>query len=219
MPPIQLNLPNTISLARIVTCPVLFLLLFSSQVSHLLIAYVLFTAAAVSDLWDGHLARKHGQVTDTGKLLDPLADKLLLVATLLPFYFVSQRPDPLTDLPWWGPLPLWVVVVILGREILVTLARSWAARRGSVISAGFSGKLKAFVQNIFSGSLILWYGLVRIARDRGWEGEVAWVAWGHLHGAVVAASLALAIFLTVYSLGVYYWQNRAVFQRSEGSGA
>ncbi len=210
----RLNLPNAISLIRILACPILFALLLSPEISHLLTAFFLFSAAAVSDLWDGYLARKHGWVTDTGKLLDPLADKLLLVATFLPFYIVSHRPDPLTDLPWWGPLPLWVVAVIFGREILVTLARSWAARRGSVISSGWSGKVKSFVQNIFSGSLILWYVLIRAAEARGWEGDALWVIWAPFHATVLALALGLAVFLTVYSMGLYYWQNRALIHGS-----
>lgn len=209
MKPRRLNLPNAITTARILACPLLFVLLLSPETGHLAAAFGLFVAAALSDLWDGYLARRHGLVTDVGKLLDPLADKLLLVATLVPFYIVSQRAEPNTDIPWWGPLPLWVVVVILGRELVVTLFRSWAARKGSVVSAGPSGKLKALTQNVFAGALILWYVVVRMASDRGWDGSV-WAAWSQLHGAVVALSLGLAVLLTVYSMGVYYVQNRSL---------
>lgn len=218
MAPSRLNLPNLITGARILACPFVFALTLSPRVSHLLVAFVLFVAAAVSDLWDGYLARKHGLVTNVGKLLDPLADKLLLVATFVPFYIVSQRPEPITDIPWWGPLPLWVVAVIFGREILVTLFRSWAARRGSVISAGPSGKIKAFIQNIFIGSLLLWYALVRMAAQRGWEGRGPWEAWSAFHGAVVGLTLTVALILTVYSMGVYAYQNRKLFSEAPSSG-
>lgn len=207
----RLNLPNSITAVRILACPVLFVLILASGSGALYGAFVLFLAAALSDLWDGYLARKHGWITDVGKLLDPIADKLLLVATFLPFYIVSHRPGPLTDVPWWGALPLWVLIVIFGRELAVTVLRSWAARRGSVIAAGPSGKIKAFVQNFFSGSLILWYALARTADARGWEDELAWTAWATFHGAVVALSLAVAILLTVYSMGVYVWQYRRLF--------
>jgi CDP-diacylglycerol---glycerol-3-phosphate 3-phosphatidyltransferase len=212
----RLNLPNVITGTRILACPLIFVLALSPRPSHLFVAFILFVAAAVSDLWDGYLARKHGQVTDTGKLLDPVADKLLLVSTFIPFYIVSHRPDPVTDIPWWGPLPLWVVLVIFGREILVTVFRSWAARRGSVISAGQSGKVKAFTQNIFSGALLLWYALARTARDAGWEGQPAWSFWEVFHGAVVGLSLLVALILTVYSMGVYAFQNRALILGREG---
>lgn len=208
----RLNLPNSITVVRIAACPVIFYLAMQPDALLLIAAFVLFLAAALSDLWDGYLARKHGIVTDLGKLLDPLADKLLLVSTFLPFYLISRQPDPLTDLPWWGSMPLWVLVVIFGREIAVTLFRSWAAgRRGAVISAGQSGKIKAFVQNIFSGSFLLWLALVRIATESGWTTLGLWELWAAFHGLVVALSLALAIVLTVYSLAVYIRENRSLF--------
>jgi CDP-diacylglycerol--glycerol-3-phosphate 3-phosphatidyltransferase len=205
-----MNLPNAITVARILACPAIFFLVLSPRSTVLYLAFGLFLAAALSDLWDGYLARKYGWITDTGKLLDPLADKLLLLTTFLPFYILSLGPDRLTDVPWWGPLPLWVLIVIFGREIAVTIFRSWAARQGSILSAGSSGKIKAFLQNTFAGSLILWYALLRTALERGWEGKTAWVVWSAFHGAVVAISLAVALFLTVYSLGVYAWEYRGL---------
>ncbi len=211
----RLNLPNTITGARILACPILFILALSPRPELLLLAFGLFVAAALSDLWDGYLARKHGLITDVGKLLDPLADKLLLVSTFVPFYIVSHRPESVWDIPWWGPLPLWLIVVIFGREVAVTLFRSWAARQGSVISAGPSGKIKAFVQNIFSGALLLWYALARWAEAYGWEGATTWEIWSAFHGLVVGLSLLVALILTVYSMGVYVVQNRALFRRGE----
>jgi CDP-diacylglycerol---glycerol-3-phosphate 3-phosphatidyltransferase len=217
--PSRMNLPNAITVARILACPGVFILALSTVPSHLFAAFLLFLAAAVSDLWDGYLARKHGLITNMGKLLDPLADKLLLVSTLVPFYIVSQAGDPLGHVPWWGPLPLWVVVVILGRELLVTVLRSLAARRGAVIGAGQSGKIKAFVQNVFSGSLLLWYALVRTAAERGWIETGGWRAWALLHETVTALTLAAALLLTVFSLGVYLVQYRAHFRSSGSRGS
>jgi CDP-diacylglycerol---glycerol-3-phosphate 3-phosphatidyltransferase len=204
----RLDLPNVISLTRILVCPVLFALILSPSPGYLLIAFVLFLAAAISDLWDGYLARKYGWITDTGKLLDPLADKLLLFTTLVPFLIVSRRPEPLAHVPWWGTLPIWVVGVMFVREATVQFFRVWAARRGSVVSAGRSGKIKALIQNIFSGALILWYALAHIADARGWQASTAWKLWSAFHGAVVGISLAVALFFTVYSMAVYYWENR-----------
>lgn len=207
-----MNLPNAISIARILACPAIFLLILSPKVSNLALAFGLFLAAALSDLWDGYLARKHGWITDMGKLLDPLADKLLLLTTFLPFYILSLGPDRLTDVPWWGPLPLWVLVVIFGRELAVTVFRSWAAHQGSILSAGQSGKIKAFVQNIFAGSLILWYTLLRMSIERGWEGNTAWDLWSAFHRGVTALALAVALFLTIYSLLIYAWEYRGLLQ-------
>jgi CDP-diacylglycerol--glycerol-3-phosphate 3-phosphatidyltransferase len=208
MAPFRLNLPNSITVGRILACPLLAGLVFSRAAPVLFLSFFVFLAAGLSDLWDGHLARKHGWITDTGKLLDPLADKLLLAATFIPFYFISHRAGQTIDVPWWGVLPLWVVLVIFGREAIVSLGRAWAARRGIVLAAGRSGKLKAFIQNLFSGSLILWYALATVAANRGWEESALWSFWRWFHGGFVGLSLALALFLTVYSMGVYYWQNR-----------
>ena len=206
----RLDLPNVISVGRILACPVLFVLILSTSSSRLGLAFALFVIAAVSDLWDGYLARKHGWITDTGKLLDPVADKLLLFTTLVPFFIVSRRPEVVAEIPWWGALPVWVIGIIFFREVSVTAARAWAARRGKVLAAGPSGKLKALSQNIFSGALILWYALARAAQERGWEGSALWEGWSAFHGGVVGLTLAIALFFTVYSMGVYYWQNRGL---------
>jgi CDP-diacylglycerol--glycerol-3-phosphate 3-phosphatidyltransferase len=211
-----MNLPNAITIARILACPGVFWLALSPQASHLFVAFVLFLAAALSDLWDGYLARKHGLITTMGKLLDPLADKLLMVSTFIPFYIVTRTDDPLWQIPWWGIMPLWVVVVIFGRELLVTLLRSWAAQRGAVIASGQSGKIKAFIQNIFSGSLLLWFALVRWAESMDWTASAWWRGWAWFHGAVTGLTLLVAILLTLFSLGVYLVQNRRLFRDTPG---
>ena len=82
------TLPNLITVTRIALTPVIFALIFVPTFSARLTAFVLFLIAAFSDLWDGHLARKYGWISDFGKLVDPIADKLLLVATFLPVYIL-----------------------------------------------------------------------------------------------------------------------------------
>lgn len=206
----RLTLPNLISLGRIAVCPLIFWFVLQPGTGERLTAFGLFVVAAVSDVWDGYLARKHGWITDMGKLLDPFADKLLLVATLVPFFLVSHRPGTLNDIPFWGPLPVWVLVVIFGRELAITLFRSWAARRGVVIAAGMSGKLKALLQSLFNGGLLLWYPLQEMALDRGWDGSPAWTAWSAIHRGWVGLTLALAVVLTVYSMLDYLWTHRSL---------
>jgi CDP-diacylglycerol---glycerol-3-phosphate 3-phosphatidyltransferase len=198
------TLPNIITVARVGMAPVVFFLALSDGVVPRLLAFVIFVAAAFSDLWDGHLARKHGWISDFGKLMDPLADKLLLVATFVPFFIISHRAGPGTELPYWDVLPVWVLVVILGRELAVTVVRQVAAARGQVLAAGQSGKYKAVVQNVFSGATLLWYGLQAWAERDGWSGT-AWRLWQDLlHGPVVGLSLLVALVLTVYSMIVYF---------------
>lgn len=206
------TIPNAITLARILMAPAVFALMFERSFGARLLAFVLFVVAGVSDLIDGNLARKHGWISDFGKLVDPIADKLLLVATFLPFYILSHRPDA-QPLPVWGTLPLWVLLVVFGREVLITMVRVLVARRGIVIPAGRAGKQKALSQNIFIGTTIAWYAAQSAAQDHGWAGQ-AWIAWQVFHGTVFVVTFVVAIVLTVYSLGVYLWSWRALVRQA-----
>lgn len=205
----HLNLPNLITITRIGVCPVIFWLALSMDTGARFLAFLLFVAAGLSDVWDGYLARRYDLITDVGKLLDPIADKLLLVATLVPFYLISHRGAPLDEVPWWGPLPMWVLVVIFGRELFITLFRGYAARRGVVIAAGAAGKRKALFQMLFIGGLLLWYPLAEVAAGRGWSGGVWTVLAGGIR-AWVGVTLATAVVLTVYSLLDYLWSYRTL---------
>lgn len=204
------TIPNVITVGRIIMAPAVFFLILTPAFWPRFLGFILFLMAAFSDLWDGYLARKHGWISDFGKLMDPLADKLLLVSTFIPFYIVSHRPGPASDLPFWGELPLWIVLVIFGREVLVTVVRQVEARRGRVIPAARAGKYKAVFQNIFSGAAILWYALQTAAAEHGWTGA-AWELWqGLLHGPVVAISLLIALIMTVLSMLIYFRNWRAL---------
>lgn len=197
-------IPNIITVGRVALAPLVFILALADGALPRMLAFILFCAAAFSDLWDGHLARKHGWISNFGKLMDPLADKLLLVSTIVPFFIISHRPGPLGDLPYWGELPVWVLVVILGRELLVTIIRQVAARRGQVLAAGPSGKYKAVSQNVFAGSALLWYALQSWAAQGNWTGTF-WELWQRLlHGPVVGLSLLVALVLTVVSMLIYF---------------
>lgn len=201
------TIPNAITVGRIALTPLIAWLIFIPTFTARLTGFILFLIAAFSDLVDGHLARKHGWISDFGKLLDPVADKLLLVTTMLPFYVLSHRPGEDGRLPLIGVLPLWIIIVVFGREALITGIRGYAAKKGVVISAGKSGKHKAVWQNIFIGTTIFWYALRSAAANKGWHGEL-WVFWQQLHGAVFIVSLVVAVALTVYSLVVYLWSWR-----------
>ncbi len=206
----RLNLPNVLTVGRIVACPAIFLLAMAPGVGARFWAFAVFVVAGLSDVWDGYLARRYDLVTDVGKLLDPLADKLLLAATLIPFYLISHGRGEAGLLPWWGPLPLWVLLVIFGRELLITVFRSFAVRRGVVIAAGTAGKRKALLQALFSGGLLLWYPLAATVQARGWSSLATVRAWMTVHGAWVAVTLALALILTVYSMLDYLWRYRSL---------
>ncbi|MBI4409473.1 MAG: CDP-alcohol phosphatidyltransferase family protein [Gemmatimonadetes bacterium] len=213
MPVLQRSaLPNVITVGRILLAPAIFFLIFTPGFGARLLAFILFVTAGVSDLWDGYLARKYGWITDFGKLVDPIADKLLLAATFVPFYILSHGEGPVGSLPIWGTLPLWVLLVIFGREALITVVRALAARRGIVIPAGKAGKQKMIFQSIFIGSVIFWYALQSAALENGWTSPF-WEIWQAFHATVLALTLALALFLTVYSMGAYLWSWRALMRR------
>lgn len=195
-------IPNIITVARIALCPVIFVLLFVPTFTARFIAWILFLIAAFSDLVDGNLARKHGWISDFGKLWDPVADKMLVVATFIPFYIISNTDPTEGFFPVIDTFPLWIVLVIFGRELFVTVFRSFAARKGIVIAAGSAGKHKAVWQNIFIGSAIFWYALQSAAFNHGWTGD-AWTWWQRFHAFVLLLSLAVAVVLTIYSMIVY----------------
>jgi CDP-diacylglycerol--glycerol-3-phosphate 3-phosphatidyltransferase len=207
------TLPNIITLARICLTPVIALLPFIQGYWPKVIAFVIFLVAALSDVVDGWLARRYNTVSDLGKLLDPIADKLLLFATLIPIFWMTRHPTILVDyrIPWWGSLPVWAALLLVGREVLITAFRYFALRRGVVIPAVAAGKAKAVVQNVFIGATIAWFA---------WKDAIAELKlagafrnfWDQFHGWFVAVTLAGAIVLTVYSLAVYLYRYRALFK-------
>ncbi len=143
-----MNLPNYLTLARIVLVPLLVVILltpFSENwfgISGYALAIGIFLAASLTDILDGHIARKRNQVSNLGKLLDPIADKLLVSAALI--VLVEKHLAP-----------AWAVVVILGREFIVTGLRSVAAADGIVIQAQTSGKIKMWAQCVAIVALLV----------------------------------------------------------------
>jgi nicotinamide-nucleotide amidase len=128
-----MNLPNALTASRLLAIPVLMALLVAAFPYHDQVAAALFVAASLTDTLDGNLARRRGQVTELGKFLDPLADKLFILSVLI--VLVQERE-----------LAAWVVVVIFGRELLITVLRSLSASQGRVISATPFGKTKTVLQ-------------------------------------------------------------------------
>src|SRR5207237_547374 len=129
----------------------------------------------------------------------PVADRLLRIAMLIHMYWLTRHPTILYGIPWWGSLPVWVALLLVGREVLITAFRFFAKRRGVVIPAAGAGKLKAVVQNVFIGATIAWFAWRDALLRHGWTGQLE-EAWNKFHGWFVAVTLAGAILLTVYSL-------------------
>src|SRR5437899_674816 len=207
------TLPNILTLARICLTPVLALLPFIQGYWPKVIAFLIFLAASASDVVDGYVARRRNQVSELGQLHDPIADKLLPVATLIPIFWLTRHPTILVDyrIPWWGSFPVWVALLLVGRELLMTAFRFFAKRRGVVIPAMGAGKLKAVVQNVFIGATLFWFAWKDALATHPWAG---WFRnfWDQFHGAVVALTLAGAILLTIYSLIVYLYRYRQLLK-------
>lgn len=208
------NLPNIITLIRIGLTPVIALLPFIDGYWPKFLAFIIFVITALTDLVDGYLARSRGEVTDLGKLLDPLADKLLLIAALVPIYWIARERQDLYGIPFWGSIPLWVCLLLLGREFAMTAFRRFAQNRGVVIAAGSAGKLKTTIQNIFIGAILAWFAFRDAARSFGWQDQPMARLWTEFHGGFVALTLALAAILTVYSFAIYLYRYRSVFSSS-----
>ena len=138
-----MNLPNTLTVSRLIAAVVVMLAMALPIPFSSTLAFVVFVVASITDYWDGKLARSHYGVTTFGKLMDPLADKVLVCAALVSFVGIRLHFEPNYSL-----VPAWVVVVIIAREFAVTglrlLAASASQRR--IISAGNWGKLKTVWQ-------------------------------------------------------------------------
>lgn len=187
-----MNLPNKLTVLRMILVPFFVLALLWPFPHHFLIALIIFGAASYTDHLDGMLARKKNQITDFGKFMDPLADKILVISALV--CFVSL-----------GLCDVWLVLLIIAREFMVTSIRLVAAGKGSVIAANNWGKAKTVSQIIaICVILLLQYigelgglGLVGFVTE-----EMAVLFWG-----IGEVFLAIATFFAVLSGLIYLKQN------------
>ncbi|MFE5586730.1 CDP-diacylglycerol--glycerol-3-phosphate 3-phosphatidyltransferase [Kitasatospora sp. NPDC056531] len=180
------NIANVLTMVRVLLVPVFVTLLFADgghNPKWRAVAWAAFAIAMITDLFDGELARRKGLVTDFGKIADPIADKAIMGSALIGLSLLG-------DLPWW------VTVVILARELGITLMRFWVIRYG-VIPASRGGKLKTLTQGTAVGMYVL--------------PLTGWLATGR------AVLMALAVLLTVATALDYIGQ--ALRLRREGTAA
>ena len=171
-----MTLPNGVTILRVIAIPFILVLLFYPSRSYQIVTALLFFGAAITDTLDGYLARRRGMVTTLGKFLDPLADKLLIVTALIALI-------PARD------IPIWMVIVIVGREIAVTGLRGIAVSQDIVISASLWGKYKTF----FEGTAIFFFIL---------NGGIASINFHWLGIGLLWVALLLAVIS-----GVDYFQR------------
>ncbi len=173
-----MNLPNKITMIRIILIPFFVFFMLTDYVAYSnYIAAGIFIVASLTDTLDGYLARKYNLVSNFGKFVDPLADKLLVCSALVCFV---AAPD--------NPMPAWGVIVIISRDFIISGFRLVASDAGVVIAASWWGKIKTVVQMLMSILLIL-----------NFEGAVI--------NVIEYIFIYTAIILTVVSLVDYLWKN------------
>lgn len=184
----RVNLPNSITLIRICCIPLLIWILSSSRFAGFngeqeILASAIFIAASITDGIDGYIARKRGQITTMGMLLDPLADKLLIAAAFVTLVQYNPRL-----------VPAWIAVVIIGREFLVSGLRGIAASEGFTIEASNLGKFKMFVQIV---------SVVAVILDHRWH---EWPVGPYIFPVHWIAVLAIGfmVMLSLLSAGDYF---------------
>ncbi|MBZ4671933.1 MAG: CDP-diacylglycerol/glycerol-3-phosphate3-phospha tidyltransferase [Deferribacteraceae bacterium] len=143
------NLPNQLTMLRVILIPAFLIFLYFDRPMTNIIAAVIFTVASLTDFIDGYLARKYNIVTDLGKILDPVADKILVASSLIALMELGRVEGV-------------VVILLLSRDFAVGALRDLSASKGKIIAAGFSGKLKTVFQMIAVGFLIYKNNLIGI---------------------------------------------------------
>lgn len=180
-----MNLPNKLTLFRIFLIPVFIIVMMINIPNKFLIACMIFIIASVTDAMDGHIARKYNLITDFGKFMDPLADKLLVISAL-------------TTMIEFDLVAAWMVIIIVARELTVSILRAIAAADGKVIAASSGGKLKTISQMIAIVVLLL----------AAQTGNIMLLDTGKI-------IILIATLLTLYSGWEYIYKNRNLFMESK----
>ena len=189
-----MNVPNKLSLLRCALTPVFMACMLFRFPYHYAVALVVFIVASLTDLWDGRIARKTGQITNFGKFLDPLADKALTTAAFISFVeIIDSRTLP------------WALMLILVREFMVTSVRLLAAKDGVVVAASFAGKLKTVMQMVSIIYMIVLLQSISLFRIP------AVTIWGSRLGMVL---IWISVVATVVSGIQYVWQLRHYFKEN-----
>lgn len=187
----KMNLPNKLTMLRVIMVPffVVFLLLTPDYPLFKWVAFGLFVVASLTDLLDGHIARKYNLITNFGKFMDPLADKLLVSAALI----------CLTEL---GFIPAWMTIVIISREFIISGFRLIAAEKGVVIAAGWLGKWKTAVTMIMLAMMLLAVNGIGFPATGVYDAYML----------ITEVLLWIAVVLTVVSLVDYLIKNKDVMK-------
>jgi len=193
-----------LTVARLVMAPLFVVFLLRQTVHSLWIASALFTLASLTDTFDGYLARRTGTVTKLGRMLDPLADKLLVAFAYISFVILG--------IPG---VALWMVIIIIARELFVTWLRSFVGRRGVIIHSSPLGKWKTTFQMVYVFGVLALMSF-RAASDPApsyWQNPPS--PWS----TILPIALLLTTAITLLSGLDYVWKNRAALRSSHPGAA
>lgn len=193
----NMNLPNKLTIARMVMIPFVMFFYLATFIPYgigKIVALVLFALAALTDWFDGRIARKNNIVTNLGKFLDPIADKILTTTVLIMLVADGTIPAP------WGAI---VVSIIIAREFMVSAIRLLVASKGTVLAADIWGKAKTMVQMISIPVCILLAGLKEMTVNPVALSVVMWIGY---------IGIGLATVLTVVSGINYLMKNKSCFK-------
>ncbi len=199
------HLPNVLTIGRIVIVPVFLVLLFSGTLVGQLVATVLFILAAISDYWDGRLAREYGVGSRLGQFLDPLADKVLVLGAFFAFLFLpaDAEGNRLAEGWWW-----WAVGLIALRDVAVTVLRAWAERQGRSIQTRYAAKLKTTVQLTFLIAALVFLTASKLTRYDGWVGDLGEYAGLALYSPATSVLLLVTVVLTLWTGALYFTRQQ-----------
>ncbi len=190
-----MNLPNRLTILRILLTFVFMFLLFSPGLLAKVLALVAFIIACLTDFYDGYIARKYNLITDLGKLLDPIADKILVLAAFLAFVEM-------------GIIPAWMVVVIILRELVITGIRIIGVSKGKVLAASMAGKHKTVSQ---MASIFFILGVITI-KEAGDAGLSFWnPAYEPFLDLSIYTLMLITVALTLISGISYFIKNKQIF--------
>ena len=198
-----MNTPNKLTIIRMVLVPIFMLLLLWQFKWHSLAALLVFIAASLTDMFDGKIARKRGLVTDFGKFLDPIADKMLTTAAFLGFICLDI-----------GYGVVWVTLIVLLREFTVSSVRMISAARGKVIAADKWGKVKTVVQMVSIIMALTFEVLKEALMSFGVSDNILKLT-GTITGIAVTAAIWISAVLTVVSCLNYIFKNKELLDPSK----
>lgn len=196
------NLPNILTFSRILIIPIFVVLFYVHFTAHYFVCWALFAIACVTDLFDGAIARKHNLVTNLGKFLDPIADKVLVLTGLIVFLTVPQIFC--TNLNDWAIIVAGCgVAIIFARELIVSGFRMVAASSGEVIAADKIGKYKTFTQDLCVGFLLFGEGVAELTDN----------VFGVVVNLIGVTLFIISVILTVVSGVNYLTKNIHVLKK------